>query len=250
LVAYPARLDRRGRVNELDRSDLVAEREFLTRSIADLDAERAAGDLASDDFDDLRDAYVARAAVVARALEDDAPPAAPVRTGNARRNAFVVVACLAIAGLAGAALAAAVGSRSPGAPATGSLPTTNSDRLARAEALVQQGKVLDALKAYDAIIKSDPKNAAALAERGWVTHSVPGFEPKGLEYIDRAIAADPSYAEAHFFRGMIVWKDNKDPAAAVAEFRLFLANSPSGGEADTVKAMLRQAAAEAGIPVE
>jgi tetratricopeptide (TPR) repeat protein len=238
-------------VNELDRSELVAERDFLIRSIADLDAERRAGDLDSADFEELRDAYVARAAVVTHALDDDKVPPMPMaRVGNARRTAFVVVACLAVAGLAGAALAGAVGSRSAGSGITGSLPDTNSDRLARAEALVQQNKVLDALKLYDQIIKADPKNAAALAERGWVTHSVPGFEAKGLEYVERAIAADPSYAEAHFFRGMILWRDNHDPAGAVAEFRLFLANNPSGAEAETVKAMLQQAATEAGIPTE
>ena len=239
-------------MNDVDRSELAAERDFLARSIADLEAERAAGDLAPDDFDELRDAYVARAAVVTRALETDTAVTTPtvVRERNPRRTALVVVACLAVAGLAGTALAAAAGSRSAGAPLTGSLPDTNGDRLARAEQLVQQNKVLDALKAYDAIIKDDPKNAAALAERGWVTHSVPGFEKDGLAYVERAIAADPNYAEAHFFRGMIIWKDNADPAGAVAEFRLFLANNPSGREADTVKSLLTQASAEAGIQAE
>ena len=238
-------------MNDADRSELTAEREFLLRSIADLDAEQAAGDLAADDFSELRDAYVARAAVVTGALASDvAVQPTAVRERNPRRTALVVVACLAVAGIAGVALAAAVGSRPAGSQLSGSLPETSGDRLARAEQLVQENKVLEALKAYDRIIKDDPKNSAALAERGWVTHSVPGFEKDGLGYIDRAIAADPTYAEAHFFRGMILWKDNHDPAAAVAEFRLFLANSPGGAEEQTVKALLKDAAKEAGIPAE
>ncbi|MEY2418499.1 MAG: hypothetical protein QOG90_1179 [Actinomycetota bacterium] len=239
-------------MNDADRSELTAEREFLLRSIADLDEEQAAGDLATEDFAALRDDYVARAAVVMRALEADSVPAtAPVpRDRNPRRTALVVVACVAVAGIAGVALAATVGSRQAGAPLTGSLPESSGDRMARAEQLVQSNKILDALKVYDQIIKDDPKNAPALAERGWVTHAVPGFQQDGLGYIDRAIAADPSYAEAYFFRGMILWKDNHDPAAAVAEFRLFLANSPGGPEEQTVKSLLHDAATEAGIPSE
>ncbi|MEY2426529.1 MAG: hypothetical protein QOI61_2101, partial [Actinomycetota bacterium] len=62
-------------MNEAEASELVAERDFLLRSIADLDAEQEAGDLATDDFAALRDDYVARAAAVLRALEErDAMP--------------------------------------------------------------------------------------------------------------------------------------------------------------------------------
>ncbi len=55
-----------------DREALEAERDFLLRSIADLDAEEAAGDLDHADHDTLRDDYVARAAAVLRALEHPA----------------------------------------------------------------------------------------------------------------------------------------------------------------------------------
>jgi tetratricopeptide (TPR) repeat protein len=63
--------------------DLEEERDFLLRSISDLDRERAANDLTEADYRRLRDGYTARAAEVMRRLEavgaggeDDETPAA------------------------------------------------------------------------------------------------------------------------------------------------------------------------------
>ena len=48
---------------------LRAEREFLLRSLADLDAEHAAGELADERYRELHDRYTVQAATVLRALE-------------------------------------------------------------------------------------------------------------------------------------------------------------------------------------
>ncbi len=50
---------------------LEEERDFLLKSLEDLEAERAAGDISEADYVSLRDDYTARAAEVLRAL--DAP---------------------------------------------------------------------------------------------------------------------------------------------------------------------------------
>jgi hypothetical protein len=64
------------------------------------------------------------------------------------------------------------------------------------------------------------------------------------------VAADPSYPDAHFFRGMMLWQDKSDPAGAVGEFRLFLSNRPPQAMVSLVQDALKRAAAEAGIPAE
>src|SRR5437868_2380987 len=56
-------------------SDLLEERDFLLRSLRDLEAERAAGDIEENDYRELKDDYTARAAAVIRALDEPAPPA-------------------------------------------------------------------------------------------------------------------------------------------------------------------------------
>lgn len=230
---------------------LEAERDFLLRSIDDLDAEQAAGDLAPDDYAALRDDYVARAAEVLRQLDGtaaDAPPAAlpPTRRGRA---VVAIVGSILVAAVAGIALANAAGSRSEGEQLTGSLPTSTQDQLRRAGDLLGEGRAVDAIKLYDTILKRDPDQPVALAYRGWVVR-LAGLKAEGLSYVDRAVAADPTYADAHFFRGMMLWEDNKDPAGAVAEFRLFLSNNPPQGMVSLVTDALKRASAEAGIPVE
>ena len=74
--------------------DLEEERDFLLRSISDLDRERAANDLTESDYRQLRDGYTARAADVMRRLdalgavgEDDRTSAAqkPPEPGETRQ---------------------------------------------------------------------------------------------------------------------------------------------------------------------
>ena len=231
----------------VERESLEAERDFLLRSIADLDAERAAGDLESADYKALRDDYVARAAEVIRVLHgsSEAVPAKP----PGKRGVYVVIACVAVAAVAGAALASAVGSRRAGAPASGSLPSTTAERLQRASQFVGAGEAIEAVKIYDEILEDDPEQPVALAYRGWIVR-LAGLKDEGLAYVDRAVAADPSYPDAHFFRGMMLWQDRKDPSGAVDEFRLFLSNRPPPSMVALVEDALRQTLQEAGIPVE
>ena len=238
-------------MNTLERDELEAEREFLLRSIADLDAEHAAGDLDDADHHALRDDYVARAAAVVRALEGspDVPgvPEAKAVMRTRGRGVLVLAGCLAIALTAGVALARSAGSRPAGAPLTGSLPTSTAAELDQANEYIGKGHAVEAVKLYDKILKKDPSQPVALAYRGWLVR-LAGLKDEGLGYVDRAVAADPSYPDAHFFRGMMLWQDKSDPAGAVAEFRLFLANRPPQAMVALVTDALQRAAAQAGIP--
>lgn len=241
-------------MNAIDRSALEAERAFLLRSIDDLDAEVAAGDLNPADHAALRDDYVARAAAVMRALETPlaatgATVASAAPRGRATKAVMTVAACLALATVAGIFLAQSSGSRGANDPLTGSLPTTVQERLEDAADKLGEGDAIGAIKAYDAILKENPDQPVALAYRGWVVR-LAGLKEEGFGYVDRAVTADPSYPDAHFFRGMMLWEDKKDPAAAVVEFRLFLANNPPPSMVSLVEDALKRASAEAGIPVE
>ena len=69
-----------------------------------------------------------------------------------------------------------------------------------------------------------------------------------LAALDRAIAIDPRFPDAHFFKGMVLYQDRKDPATAVTEFRLFLSNNPPQEMVPLVEDVLRRAMADAGAP--
>lgn len=213
---------------------LEEERDFLLRSIADLDAEHAAGEIAADDYRSLRDGYTARAAEVLRLLasgsgsgpEDVAEVADDVRRRGPRRMVIAVVV-LALGVGAGLAVAGASGERVRGDQATGSIPEASTDRITRAEALVSEGKVLEAVQTYDALLADDPDNPVALAERGWLVSRVdPSLVDDGLRTIEHAIEVAPDYAAAHFFRGMILFTAKGDAAGAASAFQAALDAGP------------------------
>lgn len=149
---------------------------------------------------------------------------------------------------AGLLVSSSLGERLPGQPASGSITATGpSEDLARARALIGRGKPADAIKVYDGVIAADPRNAEALAYRGWLVRLAgrqakdTALVDKGLEYVERAVAADPRYPDARFFKGMILFEDKDDPAAAVPEFRAFLGSNPPSEMVPMVEDVLRRA---------
>jgi tetratricopeptide (TPR) repeat protein len=152
-----------------------------------------------------------------------------------------------VGALAGGAVAAFSGQRQAGAPITGSLPDTPSGKMAQALQLETDGKAADALKVYDGLLKDDPKNVQALAYRGWLLKRA-GFPDLAMVSLDQAVSIDPRYPDAHFFRGMVLYQDRKDPAGAVTEFRAFLSNNPPQEMVSLVEQELKAAMTDAGQP--
>ena len=236
-------------------ADLEEQRAFLLRSLRDLEREREAGDIDEGDYRALKDDYTARAASVLRQLE---PPDASFRTtatplarsgvrkpGKGRVVAgIVLLAC--VSGAAGYAVAQSSGERLAGDEATGELPEGSVDRITKANALVAERKILEAVKVYDDLLEDDPANPVALAQRGWLISQVdPSLVDSGLASIDHAIAADPTYPDAHFFRGMILLLAKDEPTLAVESFERAVAANPPADIKSVMQAKLDEARAAA-----
>ena len=229
--------------------DLLEERDFLLRSLRDLEREHEAGDLSDADYAELRDQYTARAAAVLRAVEEGGTQGDADRyaraAGPGRWMRWLAV-LLVVALLAGYGVASFAGERGSGEAATGSIEGGPADELARASRLLGQGDALGAVKLYDAVLREDPSNVEALAYKGWVLH-LAGLSDQALVSIDRALAVSPTYPDARFFRGFIRLRVKGDPAGAAEDFRAFLANDPPAERVPAVEGLLQEAltAAEA-----
>lgn len=243
-----------------DREALEAERDFMLRSLDDLERNRAAGDIDDETYERLHADYTAKAAAVLRALRDgiDARPA-PRRTST-RRRVGVVAALLAFATAAAVALSFALGARLPGGEVTGDSQTTSAAasrvdslkkaaeqrpndpqaQLAYARFLLAQQQYADALREYDATAKLDPKNAEALAYGGWIVF-LANLPDQSLQRLDRAVAVDPKYPDAHFFRGMVLFRGKNQACPAVGEFQRYLAVANDSQMAPQVQQVLQQA---------
>ncbi len=119
--------------------------------------------------------------------------------------------------------------------------------LAEAAVLAGHGHLSLAVETYDKVLTIDPEQKEALTDGGWlvrlagVSSSRPSLVGEGDREIAAAAALDPGYALAHGYEGVALLEDNHDPRAAVATFRVMLADHP----AVSLVASLRPEAAKA-----
>jgi tetratricopeptide (TPR) repeat protein len=146
--------------------------------------------------------------------------------------------------LAGGSVFLLASDRQPGQQATGTVPDTPEAKLALAHQYESQGQAVEALKLYDSILKQDPNNVEALTYRGWLL-KLAGLADPAQATLDKAVSLDPTYGDAHFFRGMLLYQDRKDPAAAIPEFEAYLASNPPPETVDAVQGVLARAKADA-----
>ena len=266
-------------------ASLESERDFLLRSIADLESERESGNLDEGRYRTLKDDYTARAAAVLRSIEEGreaipAPPPVPKK-----RKLLTGGAILAFVAAAALALNAATGERREGQSPTGNAqlgtgaPSTGpEDEKARREALerlvgerpddpavhlafarylVEVGDLPTAVREYVAAAKLDPDNAEAHAYAGWVTflaaqsseadpETAAELTDRALIRLDTAVAAAADYPDAHFFRGLVQFRGKNNPKAAIPDFERYLALVPEGPLNGQVRQLLDQARQQAG----
>lgn len=189
--------------------ELEERKRFLTRSLADADAEYLAGDLADRDYLALRRRDLARLAQVearlsprallgapptpadGSAVPGDAPSEVPPSGsgpdrdeaeagGDRTRRSGPRWLLRGAVGAFAAALIVAVSlfasNRLPGQTATGSVSLTQSQRIAeqldRAASLENSGQLGQAATIYQSVLSAHPGNEVALAQLGWVEYQV------------------------------------------------------------------------------
>lgn len=215
-------------------AELEDQRDFLLRSLDDLEREHDAGELDEDDYEHLRDDYTRRAAEVIRSLDEGrvafAESRAPRASWPRRLGALAVVAVLGVG--AGIAVAQSSGSRMPGDSFTGGIRETVAQRLQRAAQLAATNDVTGALEIFDEILEEDPDNVEALSERGLLLVSVgqgndrPALSSMGVDSIERAVEVDPGHARGHFYLGLAT-RLRGDTEGADESFDRALAADPS-----------------------
>ena len=228
---------------ERSTSVLDAERDFLLRSIADLDAERDAGELSPVRYQELHDYYTVQAATVLRAIDrlntsrlNTSQPDAtsPPRAAGRSRRLLLIVTVTAVLLLSGAGLLArSLTDRQPGGTITGNAQSATPDLTALAQAvqdrpddaraqldyasaLLQANRPVDALRAFDTAARLDPADPAPKAYAGWILF-LAGLTDQALPRLDTVVTADPAYPDAHFFRGMVLLRGREDRAGSLTE---------------------------------
>ena len=243
-------------MSDFDREALVAERDFLLRSLDDLEEERAAGNVDDGTYRTLRDDYTARAAAAIRSLEEgaDLTPADPPAASKVMRTvtvggivAFALVAAFVltrtvgqrrsgqtITGNAQTATGTTIGS-DPGpalARAAAANPKSYAARLAYARYLLQQRDFSDAIHEFGAAARLDPSQPEPPTYAGWagalLAQQVTNSKTRetlltaALDRIDEVIQAHPKYPDAYALKGVALFNFEGDAKQAIPAFQQFL----------------------------
>lgn len=223
------------RSNRYDPDTLAAledELEIQLKSLEDLDAELAAGDIDQDDYDTLRDDYTVRVADTMRRLDqqNDLVREAPKRRFNPLAIAAVVIFAIG----AGWLLARSTGERGIGDTATGSIDTSRQ-LIFQCQNMAAAGDIVDSMECLDGVLARDPDNTEALTYRGWYLVLTSGSAEDseqsaellrgGITYLDRAVTVDPEFADARAFRSVIYDRLGQSDLAC-AELATLLALEP------------------------
>ena len=274
----PLPVDRRQQLAEEKRRALAALRE--------LEFEHGAGHVSDADYADLRRRYEGEAAAVLTEMDRLGPaePASPeieqrpVR-GSAWRHPLALGAAAVLLVTFGIVVGAGIvryterdpmagqpqtGSRplaqlpSETPPATGGAPpaTGGTGRVIPPEVLrgmlqaartsLAEGRYGEAIAAYQAVLKRDPKNVDAMTHLALIVAIGGGPEhvDRALEAFDKALALDPNYLPALLYRGQVLYEIKKDTKGAIRSWEKYVAVSPPGEDRDRVTQMIQEARAK------
>lgn len=211
-------------------SPLEDQREFLLRSLEDLEREHAAGDVDDHDYAALKDDYTARAAAVLRAIDAGSTRSARMVRRPWRRTVLVGLGVIAFATLAGVLVAQTAGRRDVGEVATGDIRQSVTEKLNEARRRSSAGELDAAVELYDEVLTDDPASAEALTYKGWML-TLSGQDEDGLTALLEAATAHPTYPDVHAFLAIVFFRtglveqagreldrlDALDPPPAISE---------------------------------
>jgi tetratricopeptide (TPR) repeat protein len=256
---------------------LEEERASLLRTLRELEEERARGELPESAYQSLRSETESRTVSILRALEarDGAgelssglralrpsPSEDEERVGRAspgRRALPAILIAVAVLGLSIPLLARAVSSRTSGEPITGNAasslallerrvaehPRDLAARLDLADRYMADGNTAAAAAHYLVALQVDPRNAEAQAKLGFILYQG-GKAEEALRAVNGALAVDPSYPEALYYKGVILLRALNRPSEAAGAFRSYLQVAPFGARRNEVQQLLDEAEGSSG----
>jgi len=124
-------------------------------------------------------------------------------------------------------------------------PDVMRGMLQAARGSLSEGRYSEAIAAYQAVLKRDPKNVDAMTHLGFIV-AIGGHADSALETFDKALAIDPDYAPALLYRGQVLYEAKKDVAGAVSSWERFVKVAPNAEDRERVKKLIAEAKAGSG----
>jgi cytochrome c-type biogenesis protein CcmH/NrfG len=117
-------------------------------------------------------------------------------------------------------------------------------RLALGHAMLASGDARSALGQYLEVLKLNTTEPEATATIGYIAF-LSGHSDDGLKIVDRALAKHPRFADALYYKGVILLKGLAEPGEAEKVFRDYLDAAPDGQYRTEVQQLLAEATSSA-----
>ena len=105
-----------------------------------------------------------------------------------------------------------------------------------------EGRYKEAIAAYQAVLKRDPKNVDAMTHLGLIV-AIGGHSDAALESIGKALELDPNYAPAYLYRGQILYEVKQDYRGAIKAWEKYATLVPPGEERNQATRLIQEAKA-------
>jgi tetratricopeptide (TPR) repeat protein len=129
-----------------------------------------------------------------------------------------------------------------GAPGRPIPPEVMRGMLDAARNSLAEGRYSEAIAAYQAVLKRDPKNVDAMTHLGLIV-AIGGHADSALEAFDKALALQPDYPPALLYRGQVLYEAKKDVEGAVRAWERFVKVAPSEEDRARVRTLIAEAKA-------
>ncbi|MBO8126651.1 MAG: tetratricopeptide repeat protein [Firmicutes bacterium] len=124
-------------------------------------------------------------------------------------------------------------------------PGSVTDLVNRGNAAYDSENFADAIKYYEQALEQNPNMVGVLADLGtsyWYLE--PPQPTKAVELYNRAIALEPTFINAHYNKGLVLFYGLNKPQEAIEEWEKVLELDPPQNYIDTIKNKLIPAAKE------
>tara|TARA_Y100000746_G_scaffold229632_1_gene239648 strand:+ start:3236 stop:4396 length:1161 start_codon:yes stop_codon:yes gene_type:complete len=196
-------------------SNFAAERkEFLLKSLQELDQELESGNLSSDDHDMLVRRYTRELAGIAeseKATSSGQQPKKRYRTKALLWSLGVVL----LGVVAGITVSQTSGDRSEGESITGSIRKSVNTQISEAQMLLgNRDRWGEAIEIFDQVLEVQPSNVEAMTYRSWLNYQSGADADIQIAAWEEVLVLEPSYPDALVFISIALSNEGRHSQAA------------------------------------
>ena len=185
------------------------EKDFLLKSLDDLDSELAKGDITEKDYAQLSRNYKRR---LIKLTKQETPSIKGSKLQNVKKTWFTVAFLVVLALISGIAIANSSGERTGSETITGSIRKSTVTKLQEAQQLLSDSDKWDeAISIYDEVLQDQPSNAEALTYRAWLRYRTgEDSDPQIRDWREVRIL-NPEFADAIVFLTIALSDESRFP---------------------------------------